>query len=211
MIFKMLLHALGRLFLTIVLGIEKCHKIQNEQCIVAANHNSHIDILVLFRLFEITRVHKVKTLAARDYFSKGLGGFFARILFNTILVDRGTSARNTFKIIKREIDAGFSLIMFPEGTRGNPGQLAEFKSGIGQLAIEYPTIPIYPVYLAGVEKSLPKGSRIPVPFNIRMKVIEPVFGKDYICDDLRKSRQRVTTEIEKRIRDYVNKNYPSPY
>lgn len=204
--FKKLLHALGRVFISFFLGVENPPKITDTQCIVAANHNSHIDIMILFRLFNISRVNKVKTIAAKGYFSKGLKGCIAKILFNSVLVDRNSSARKTFEILKRELENGYSLIIFPEGTRGQPGVMNEFKLGIGRISIDYPNIPIYPVYLSGAEKSLPKGTHIPIPFNINMKVLEPIYGKDYLNFHYKESRRKITSEIESRIKGFKEHN-----
>ncbi|MBU1055600.1 MAG: 1-acyl-sn-glycerol-3-phosphate acyltransferase [Proteobacteria bacterium] len=198
---KKLLHVLGRAFITLFLGVENSPKIMDEQFIIAANHNSHIDVMVLFRLINISRVNKVKTIVAKDYFNKGLKGYIAKILFNAVLVDRSASAITTFKILKKELEDGYSLIIFPEGTRGEPGIINEFKSGIGQMSLDFPNIPIYPVYLSGAEKTLPRGTRIPVPFNIKMSILKPIYGKDYLSFHSKEGRKKITSEIERRINE----------
>lgn len=197
------LHVLGRSFVSFFLGVESPPPLAKEQCLVAANHNSHIDVMILFRLFDISRVDKVRTIAAKDYFEKGLKGAIARNLFNTVLIERGESVKKTFEIIKEQIVDGYSLIIFPEGTRGQPGVINEFKSGIGQLALDFPNIPIYPVCLSGAEKSLPKGTWLPIPFNVSMKVREPVYGKDYQGLPDKEGRTKITAEIEGRIKSTV--------
>lgn len=200
---KQFLHALGRALVSIFLGVENPPRIKDMQCIIAANHNSHIDIMILFRLFDISGVNRVKTIAAKDYFGTGLAGYIARILFNSVLVDRGVSARKTFEVLKKELEEGYSMIIFPEGTRGQPGIMDEFKAGIGQIAIDFPNIPIYPVYLSGAEKSLPKGATIPVPFCIGMKVLDPVYGRDYLGFNRKEGRRMITAEIESRIKSQI--------
>jgi len=197
---RKLFHVLGRTAISFLLGVESPPPITDEQCIIAANHNSHIDVMILFRLFSISRVNRVRTIAAKDYFAEGIKGFFAEKIFNTVLIERGASARKTFEMIKEQLNAGYSLIIFPEGTRGLPGVMNEFKSGVGQIAIDFPGIPIYPVCLSGAEKSLPKGTRVPVPFNIKMKVLDPVYGKDYLSLPSKEGRGKITAEIETRIR-----------
>jgi len=199
----------GRLLVSCLWGVAPCPRITH-QCLVAANHNSHVDVIVLFRLFDIARVNQVKTIAARDYFSRGLGGFMAQFFFNAVLVDRGVSAHKTVQAIKAELDHGHSLIIFPEGTRGRPGVMAGFKAGIGQVALDFPDLPIYPVYLAGPEKSLPKGSWIPVPFNICMTVAPPVYGRDYRHLDQKDGRKAVAAEIERQIREMEKQESAPP-
>lgn len=198
----------GRAFISFYLGVENASKIKDGQFIIAANHNSHIDVMVLFRLVDISRVNQVKTIVAKDYFDKGLKGYIAKILFNSVLVDRSTSAIKTFKILKKELEDGYSLIIFPEGTRGQPGIINEFKSGIGQISLDFPNIPIYPVYLSGAEKSLPKGTRIPVPFNIKISVLKPIYGKNYMKFHSKEGRKIINSDIERSINDKIrNMNY----
>lgn len=115
-------------------------------------------------------------------------------------MDRGAAARKTLDIIRHELNEGYSLIIFPEGTRGKPGIIDGFRSGIGQIAVDFPDIPIYPVYLQGPEKSLPKGSVIPVPFNVNINTFQPVYGRDYLHLDQKDARKEITHEIERVIR-----------
>jgi adenylate kinase family enzyme len=55
-------------------------------------------------------------------------------------------------------------MIFPEGSRGQPGRIVSFKSGIGRLVSQYPDLPIVPVFLSGPERVLPKKSWVPLPF-----------------------------------------------
>lgn len=198
---RLLLHALGRFLLAVIFGIPPVQQIEDKQCIVVANHNTHIDILILFRLFPLDRINAVKVVAAKDYFSKGLGGLVGRTLFRLILVDRNaTRAETAMAPILDALEHGESLIIFPEGTRGNPGEIQRFKTGIGKLALEYPDIPIYPVYLHGIERTLPKGGSVPVPFNIRVQTLTPLFGRDFLQDGSSAGRKNFTVQLEQSIR-----------
>jgi 1-acyl-sn-glycerol-3-phosphate acyltransferase len=98
--------------------------------------------------------------------------WLAAFLFNPIWIDRNEKSKtqNRLKILKDQINAGFSLILFPEGTRGLPGRIGKFKTGVGRLAKLFPHIPIVPVFLSGPEHAFPKGNRFPVPRRCRIYI-----------------------------------------
>jgi 1-acyl-sn-glycerol-3-phosphate acyltransferase len=66
------------------------------------------------------------------------------------------------------LDAGDSLIVFPEGTRSPDGRLQDFKPGIYHLARARPAVPLVPLHLDNLNRILPKGELLPVPFIARL-------------------------------------------
>lgn len=135
--------------------------------IVVANHNSHLDTLVLTALFPLRLVPRVRPVAAADYFLRTrVLAWCARHVMGIIPVER--QVRTTPDAFFAEIDAalarGAILILYPEGTRGEPELLARFKNGIAHLAERHPAVPVTPVYLRGLGKALPKGDWLLVPF-----------------------------------------------
>jgi 1-acyl-sn-glycerol-3-phosphate acyltransferase len=138
--------------------------------IVVANHNSHLDTLVLLSLFPLAVLPKVRPVAAADYFLDGDGtlGWIARNLVGIIPIRRGGSAleymrEDPLQPAAEALAAGAILIIYPEGTRGEPERLAKFKNGVAFLVERFPDVPVTPVYLHGLGKAWPKGERWPVP------------------------------------------------
>jgi 1-acyl-sn-glycerol-3-phosphate acyltransferase len=146
--------------------------------IVAANHNSHLDILTLLSIFPLSRIRHVQPAAAADYFFKTpLLKWFSLNVIGIIPVIRGGAQQEMDPLADcyRALEAGKILVIFPEGTRGEPEQMAQLKSGIWFLSKRFPHAPVIPVYMHGLGKSMPKGAWIPVPFFISVAVGQPLY------------------------------------
>ncbi len=119
-------------------------------------------------------------MAAVDYFftSKAKGWFVTNII-GIIPVKRGSGKEggNPLLACEEALDRGEILVLFPEGSRGDPETLGPLKKGIGHLACARPNVPVIPVHMHGLGKALPKGSRLLVPFNCTVTVGEPLYGK----------------------------------
>lgn len=137
-----------------------------DQVIIIANHNSHLDILLLFHLLPVSRIRDTHPVADRPYFSRSRFVFrLVDFFLKPIWITRGSPdiEDDPMREIKSALDAGQNVIVFPEGTRGTPGDLQHFKSGIGRLMILCPDVPIVPVFLTGPERALPKASSLLLP------------------------------------------------
>lgn len=144
--------------------------------IIVANHNSHLDVLTLFTLFPLSTLVNVQPVAAADYFLRNkVMGWFALKVIGIIPVYRGAHQANPLQACVNALAAKKIVIIFPEGTRGEPGKFAEIKSGIWYLSQQSPEVPIIPVYMHGLERSMGKGQKIPVPFFIDIFIDEPLF------------------------------------
>ncbi|CCN34691.1 putative 1-acylglycerol-3-phosphate O-acyltransferase (modular protein) [Vibrio nigripulchritudo SO65] len=150
--------------------------------VVIANHNSHLDTLVLMSLFPLSQIHKIRPVAAADYFLEqgGFKAWFANVCIGILALDRqGKSDRNAlFDECHKAIHNGDILILFPEGSRGNPEEFSELKKGIFYLVDQHPETSIIPVMMHGLGKAMPKGSKIPVPFNCDCIIGEPLPRSD---------------------------------
>jgi 1-acyl-sn-glycerol-3-phosphate acyltransferase len=150
--------------------------------ILIANHNSHLDTVVLMSLFPLGMLPVLRPVAAADYFLRNkLIRWFSQEIMGVIPVNRkqkSPSTQTPAEILKPVFDglaAGNLIIFFPEGSRGEPEKLTQFKSGIATLAEQFPEVPVIPFFLHGLGKSLPKGEALLVPFFCDVFVGEKIF------------------------------------
>ena len=144
--------------------------------IVAANHNSHLDTVALLSLFPLEDIPHVRPVAAADYFMKpGFMRWFSLNVIGIIPVARGGVAAGIDPLEEcyRALERGEILLIFPEGTRGEPETMAEIKSGISYLAKRFPTVPVIPMFMRGLGKSMGKGTFIPIPFFVDVFIGRP--------------------------------------
>jgi 1-acyl-sn-glycerol-3-phosphate acyltransferase len=172
-ILRILYSLLIRWFLKLIVGVKFSDAkflLEEKQFIIVANHNSHLDTMALLASVPAKIIHRVKPVAAADHFGKTkmkekLSNFF----INTLLIQRKRDKKdpNSDPINKmiNALDKGFSLIIFPEGTRGEPEKEQPLKPGIGLVLSQRPDIKYIPVYMTGMGKAMPKGDNLIVPHN----------------------------------------------
>jgi 1-acyl-sn-glycerol-3-phosphate acyltransferase len=141
--------------------------------IIVANHNSHVDTLVLLCIFPSRLIGRLRPVAAADHFlGDPVSSWFSRNVVGIIPLKRTGVERgeDVLAEAKQALAEGDILIVFPEGTRGEPEELGAFKAGVARLAEAAPNAPIVPIYIQGAGRALPKGARIPVPFDITIVI-----------------------------------------
>ncbi|CTQ43126.1 lysophospholipid acyltransferase family protein [Roseibium aggregatum] len=149
----------------------------NGPAIIVANHNSHLDTMVLMALMPLSKLKDIKPVAAADYFfSSPFKAWLSEHVLGIIPVERGRKEKNVdplegcYEVLRQ----GKVLILFPEGSRGEPEQMTDLKKGVSFLAERFPEAPVVPVFTHGLGKALPKGSFLLVPFFCDIFVGEPI-------------------------------------
>lgn len=136
--------------------------------IIAANHNSHLDAMVLMSLYPLSVLHRVRPVAAADYFLKNrFLRWFSLKCVGIIPLERGArkGSEELFAACHQALDRGEILILFPEGTRGVPEKLGTIKKGLFRLVSERTDTYVSPVVMHGLGRALPRGEALFVPFN----------------------------------------------
>ncbi|QBG48437.1 1-acyl-sn-glycerol-3-phosphate acyltransferase [Verrucomicrobia bacterium S94] len=146
--------------------------------IIVANHNSHLDTMVLMSLLPRHQLSSTHPVAAMDYFLRNrFLAWFATEIIGIIPLQRKVkiaAGRHPLEKCFHALEKNEILILFPEGSRGEPEVLSTFKNGIAHLAERYPEIPVHPVFMHGLGKSLPKGEALLVPFICDIFIGSPI-------------------------------------
>lgn len=186
-----------RWFLRLIVGVkfdDSKFLLSEKQFIIVANHNSHLDTMSLMASVPRKLIHKIKPVAAQDHFGKTkLQEKLSNLFINSLLIQRKRDKENPdndpiSKMIKA-LDNGFSLILFPEGTRGEPEKEQALKPGIGLVLSQRPNIKYIPAFMTGMGKVMPKGDNLIVPFNSSLTFGRPKKIETTNVDDILKQIQ----------------------
>ena len=165
--------------------------------ILVANHNSHVDTMLLLSIFHCSEIAKIHPVAAADYFcNTKFKTFIFKTLLGIIPLNRKVNKGNKdslFSGINEALKKNEMVIIYPEGTRGNDDTIKEFKTGVAHIAKENPDVPIIPIYINGPDKILPKLEIILVPFISDIYISKPLYWDNTnIKDFTSKIKNRIT-------------------
>ena len=136
-----------------------------EQRIYFANHQSHFDWVLIWASLPHELRAMTRPIAARDYWtSSPFRHWITREVFNAVYVSRQrTDDEDPLEPLMEALRNGDSLVIFPEGTRGNKGDPQPFKAGLYHLAEAFPDVQLIPAWIDNVQRVMPKGEVVPVP------------------------------------------------
>ncbi len=136
-----------------------------EQRIYFANHQSHVDLVMIWAALPRELRQVTRAIAARDYWTRTpFKRWLTREVFNVVYVSRERHAdEDPLEPLIEALEHGDSIILFPEGTRGHAEAPQSFKAGLYNLALRFPGAVLVPAWINNVQHVLPKGEVVPVP------------------------------------------------
>lgn len=166
-----------------------------EQRIYFANHQSHADLVMIWAALPQELRGITRPIAAKDYWTASpFRAWITREVFNAIYVNRTKSDdQDPLEPLIQALTQGDSIILFPEGTRGHTGEPQAFKSGLYNLARQFPQVVLVPAWINNVQRLMPKGEVVPVPMLCSVTFGEPISLQDHEerADFLVRARQAV--------------------
>jgi 1-acyl-sn-glycerol-3-phosphate acyltransferase len=153
--------------ITAVRGIWKGIGPDPRQRVYFANHASNGDFILIWTVLPPRLRARTRPVAAADYWlASRLRAFIGRDVFHAVLIDRTRSADAPDPVgqMVAALDEGASLILFPEGMRNaTTAPLLPFRTGLYHLARQRPAVDLVPVWIANLNRVMPKGEVIPIP------------------------------------------------
>ena len=165
------------------------------QRIYFGNHNSHADFALIWASLPPQLRRMTRPVAGADYWEASpLRRYVIDQLLRGVVIARSRDGQGPDPVAQmaEALEAGDSLILFPEGTRNTTDeQLLPIKTGIFHLASRCPQVELVPVWMENLGRLLPKGEIVPVPL-----ICSIAFGKP-----LRLAEGEARDDFLQRIRD----------
>ena len=142
--------------------------------VFVANHHSHLDTTLLLTTLPRPWRNELVVAAAADYFfDTRLTATLAAWAYGAVPMERRKVSRRSADRAAGLLDAGWSLLIFPEGGRSPDGYGQQHKGGAAYLGVRCGA-PIVPVHLEGTGRILPKGSSRPQPGEVTVNIGAPL-------------------------------------
>jgi 1-acyl-sn-glycerol-3-phosphate acyltransferase len=138
--------------------------------ILAGNHVSFLDP----PFFGMACRREAFYMARDTLFRNPLANWILRS-WHCVPISRERGDIGAMRTVLRMLGEGKAVLMFPEGTRSEDGELQEPRAGIGMI-VARANVPIVPMRIFGTERALPKGASLPRPARVEIK-----FGEPFMC------------------------------
>jgi 1-acyl-sn-glycerol-3-phosphate acyltransferase len=156
-----------------VRGAERLERLDGPM-IVAANHVSHLDTPVVLKALPRRVRNRLVVAAAKDYFYRSKArGALVSLSLATFPFDREGGSGDSLGRTRALLERGWSLLLFPEGTRSPSGELGRVRTGVAVLSTQT-GVPVMPLYVHGLAEVMPKGTSAPLPGGVVVDVGEPI-------------------------------------
>ena len=161
--------------------------------VFVANHHSHLDTTLLLTTLPRPWRHELVVAAAADYFfDTPTKAALAAWAYGAVPMERRKVSRRSADRAAALLDAGWSVLIFPEGGRSPDGWGQEHKGGAAYLGVRC-GVPIVPIHLDGTGRVLPKGSSRPEPARVTINLGTPLRAAE--GEDARALAVRVESAI----------------
>jgi len=142
--------------------------------LIIANHASHFDTPVaLSALPECIRGKTAVAAAADRFYRHDKRGWWYSLYFNTFPIERLGGGSATLEYPLSLLRRGWSVLIYPEGTRSRTGELGSFHHGVALMAMKT-NVPVIPIYSEGLRDMMPPGQRSPRPAAVHVRIGAPV-------------------------------------
>jgi len=143
--------------------------------VMAANHASHLDALVLGAAVPLAWRDHVFPMAAGDvFFESRRVAALVTTLLNALPVWRRKAGGHGVRDMRRRlVEEPCIYLLFPEGGRSRDGKMQPFKHGIGMMVAET-AVPVVPCHLRGTFEAYPPGCHLPRLHRIALHIGEPL-------------------------------------
>ena len=139
--------------------------------ILAANHQSYLDGLFVMAYNHRKNVRKTFFFAKQAHVKHPYAQWMAKR--HNVIVMEPTNLKTSIQRMGEAIKQGKSIIIFPEGTRTETGEVGEFKKTFAILSKEL-NVPIIPVSIHGAYESMPKHAKFPAPSKIKVNYLDAI-------------------------------------
>jgi len=167
--------------------------------VMAGNHSSHLDAMVLAAALPARLRRSVLPVAAGDYFFEAPAmAAFAAFALNALPLWRKRAGHHAMEELrKRLLDERCAYILFPEGTRSRTGEIGQFKAGLGMI-VAGTDVPVVPCHIAGANDAWPPDRNRPKLHRVGVGIGPPLRFAD--APNSRDGWERVATETESAVR-----------